>query len=56
MVTHVQILIPVEEPNDEVPLQQDDEGGEVIPPVAILLLQILAVETTGQEGQDDSRS
>ncbi len=55
MVIQLQLLLPVGEPNDEAPLQQDDEG-EVMPPVAILLLQILAVETTGQEGQDDSRS
>ena len=55
MAIQLQFLIPPGESNGEVPLRQEDEG-EIVPPAAILLLQVLAVEITDEEGRDDPRS
>ena len=55
MAIQLQFVLRVEGDDDDDPLRQEDEK-EIVLPTAILLLQILAVEASGEEAQDDPGS
>lgn len=55
MEIQLQFLFPVEGLDGEQPLLKKDED-EIVPPMAILLLQVLTVEKAEKEGRDDIRS
>ncbi len=49
-----QLLLPLETPQEKIVLPKENEQ-EIVAAMAMLLLQVLAVEC-GKEGEDDPRS
>ena len=54
MAIQLQFMLRLEG-DDDVRLRQEDEK-DIVPPAAILLLQVLAVEVREEEGKDDPGS
>jgi len=54
MAIQLQLMLRLEG-DDDVPLGPEEEK-EIVPPAAILLLEVLAVELREEEGEDDPGS